>query len=403
MGGPIVLVASLLTIGSVLTASHPAMAAREVALLACCACIALAIACGNAGRRDLIVTAVFASATYVAVLLLIAIGASLSGLSISRSELPVGYDNYRFYNHVQTVALPLAVLAGALVADIAWLRRIAWLGTVGGFALLIATAGRGTALGILVAGFVAWVCFGRVASRLVATLALGAAGGMIICFVLFVGLPVLTGAPVDGTEQYYGVRHDSGRFYLWQLAVDYVRESPWLGIGPMHYASRPNLKAAHPHNLYLQVAAEWGLPMLILMLGVVADGFRRIVRAVRECTDERLRTEGVGLFIVCVAIAVDAGFSGNFVMPVPQVWIAFAIGWTLAWYRAVTPTAAPTVISAKAGAAAWALAVAAIGSQVWLVWHVWPEMTNLEAHLSAVTEKVANPRTNPRFWSHGWF
>ena len=41
-----------------------------------------------------------------------------------------GYDNHRFFNHVQTVALPLTVTA-ALIAVNPRLRALAWAGAIG--------------------------------------------------------------------------------------------------------------------------------------------------------------------------------------------------------------------------------------------------------------------------------
>ena len=71
--------------------------------------------------------------------------------------------------------------------------------------------------------------------------------------------------------------------------------------------------------------------MLLLVVGAGLPALRRFALAVRQCPDARQRDCGIGLFLACVAIAVDGLFSGNFVMPVSQVWIAFTFGWAMAW------------------------------------------------------------------------
>jgi hypothetical protein len=44
-----------------------------------------------------------------------------------------------------------------------------------------------------------------------------------------------------------------------------------------------------------------------------------------------------------------------------------------------------------------------VASQLWLVWSAWPEIQRLDAHVKQSMEHMPNPKSNPRFWSHGWF
>lgn len=127
------------------------------------------------------------------------------------------------------------------------------------------------------------------------------------------------------------------------------------------------------------------------------------------CRDAGSRTVGIGLFTACVAVAVDGFFSGNFVMPISQMWIAFLFGWSIAWCRSQQPVGveAQGAVQKSGPVRTWAwrgLALAALASQVWLIADVYPEATHLSEHLEHVQKELApNPRTNPRFWSHGWF
>lgn len=68
------------------------------------------------------------------------------------------------------------------------------------------------------------------------------------------------------------------RVGMWQVGLAQVAAHPWLGIGPS--AARAAMRAAHNrilgnsayphfHDLYLQLAAEWGLPALVLFLALV--------------------------------------------------------------------------------------------------------------------------------------
>ena len=73
----------------------------------------------------------------------------------------------------------------------------------------------------------------------------------------------------------------------------------------------------------------------------------------------------------------------------------------VAWVRAASGHAPFTVAGVRGGRV---IAAIILASQAWLVLAVWPEAAALRAHLDQVKhELVDNPRTNPRFWSHGWF
>ncbi|GAB4464981.1 MAG: hypothetical protein OHK0044_03070 [Burkholderiaceae bacterium] len=192
------------------------------------------------------------------------------------------------------------------------------------------------------------------------------------------------------------------RAYLWGLAWQYIREAPLAGIGPMHYAHRINAEAAHPHNVYLQLAAEWGVPFAMLAVGLGAFGWLRLLRAARSRADEGEAALGASLVGAGVAIAVDGMFSGNFVMPMSQLWIAFAIGLCIAYVRSVAPTV-PAAGAVAKSVSRWAVVGFCVLSQIAIWQGVYPEIRDVNAHVDRVrAEIVHNVVDNPRIWSHGW-
>uniref|UniRef100_UPI0019D453F4 hypothetical protein n=1 Tax=Vibrio vulnificus TaxID=672 RepID=UPI0019D453F4 len=62
----------------------------------------------------------------------------------------------------------------------------------------------------------------------------------------------------------------------------------------------------------------------------------------KEQTNRSAFYEGAAILITWIAVAVDACFSGNLVMPVSQVWIAFLSGWAWAFWRS-TASASPVL------------------------------------------------------------
>lgn len=397
---------ALLALASALRAPDLMMAMRELGIFAGLVAIVMVVARIPDSILVPSVVASAASAAYIAVVLLIIGMTYLTGQNLNRVELFFGYDNHRFFNHVQTAALPLAILAVTVAPQRTWLRLVAWFAAIGGFALLLVIAGRGTMVGIVVGAVAAGGIFGRASFATLRNLVVAAALGLVLFTVLFFFFPLLTGAGPGLSEGHYDSRLGSVevRFFLWQIAQSYIEQAPWLGIGPMHYAHFPNGVAAHPHNIYLQIAAEWGIPMLVLVIAAAALMLRKLAVAVRRCTDTRERDCGVGIFMACVAIGVDGMFSGNFVMPVSQVWIAFTFGWALAWLAGQSGNEQAALSQLVGTISLKRIAVLGLlVSQIWMAWSVWPEVRYLDSHIKESMDRVPTAVKNPRFWSHGWF
>lgn len=72
------------------------------------------------------------------------------------------------------------------------------------------------------------------------------------------------------------------RTHWWRQAIDMVRDDPLTGVGPFEwnvrrYSTDPNapVVVADPHNTYIQMAAEYGIPTIVaygLLLGLVLAG-----------------------------------------------------------------------------------------------------------------------------------
>jgi O-antigen ligase len=395
-----------LAIASVQASAVPPMAWREIALwlglLALVMVSALAIA--QDGGRAVRVAVLAGSGIQAFLLTFVTVAAALTQRPVVWTELAGGYDNYRLFNHVQTIAMPL--LAGIAVRE----RRgsaqwwIAWISLVVYAAYVLCSGARGTSLAVSVAASLALALFGlRKAWPLTRALLLAFAAGALLYALVFLVLPAWGAYRLGATAErsMASLASDSSRLQLWHFALDQIRGSPWLGIGPMHLAHVPNPKAAHPHNIYLQVAAEWGLPMLILLLACAWRGLVRLAGMVRSATEPAAR-EGVMLWITSMAVLIDAAVSGNFVMPVSQVWIALCAAWALAWMRAQPD---PASHAGGTPVRSWRLVgVVLVITQVWLATSVWTEASDLDAHLEHVRRDILqNAKTNPRFWSNGWF
>ncbi len=395
-------------------AASPSQALRELSLWGGLICIAACFA-GAGTHFNLRVVLPFLSigaACYALLVVLMAgfAAGSQQAAQFAPDELFFGFNNYRFYNHVQTVSLPLlAYVAGASSSR----KSVRWLAFVGlscSFGLLWLSMGRATTVAVVLAAMAAVGLARQGGWRWVKLLIAGACLGAVISFAITHGFNA-PGAvsPVGSGSKLSHLTSDHSRLLLWGLAWDQIQSAPWLGIGPQHMASQINAKAAHPHNIYLQIAAEFGLPMVMLVAAAAGICMWKMARSIRACADEDQRFLGVALWGTCLAIAIDGLFSGNFVMPLSQCWIAAAIGLAVAWHRqARSDIQEKTATSDDANGSRtshmrW-LGLLVVLPPLWLIYEVQPEATNLQAHLAQVHRDLAsNERINPRFWSHGWF
>jgi putative inorganic carbon (hco3(-)) transporter len=398
---------AMLAAASVFGAAMPEMALREALLLTALVVLTIASAREVAlrGTAALQAALVTSCALYAATLVILFMVAMITGTGLDPTDLAAGYLNYRFFNHIQTVTIPLLAFITLRRETPASVRGAAWFALVVNAAFVFGLGARGTAAGIVIAAIASALLADRqVQLKLVLRLAAGGLAGLALYGLFFWWLPAAFDAPLAQPlhRSMASLSSDSARMGLWRLAWDDILRAPWLGIGPMHYAHEPNPKAAHPHNAFLQIAAEWGVPMLLLVCAVLTYGVHRLIRAVRCCADEQKKIEGVALLTACLAVIFDASVSGNIVMPVPQMWIAFCAAWAIGWACTLERTDGP--VGSRPAPFTTPVALAFLASQIWLLVSVWPEASDLPAHFEHVHRDIVhNAKMNPRFWSDGWF
>ena len=206
--------------------------------------------------------------------------------------------NLRQSNHLASLLVWSAI---ALVPLVEWRRIPRWLG--GLLLLLIMTAvvlsGSRTGLYAGVAVLVLWAVvesiavwiWGPTESRLSRStrvaLALTVVFPLGVLFWPWLSahvsfMPHAVGAATRGADG------DSSHFAIWKNAVEMIRQQPWLGVGwgEFNFAwtltpfpHRPTAFFDHTHDLPLQLLVELGVPLGLLVLGVLlwalVQGFQR--------------------------------------------------------------------------------------------------------------------------------
>lgn len=322
------------------------------------------------------------------------VGLSLSGgCPIQLWELVFGFDNPRFLNHCQTVALPVVSIA---LIQRGWPRvmRLIALGACVGIVVLAAlTVARATGVAWVIALFLGVLVVPRAGRFPLIVILLIVIFGIGLAAALKFSLPEL--GYIQGYEANAKELSSShSRGYLWGIAWDMVRGSPWLGVGPMHFADVPNAKGAHPHNMYLMLMAETGLPFAALAISAMVFGLWRMALLLRRSTKVDV-CQGSALWVALVAMAVDAGFSGNGVMPLSQLWGAIALAMVCAWWPREPSEALGNGASLTLRVGLAAVMAGLVTISAW-------ELTAPVPSIGRQVQPGQPGEMRPRFWSHGW-
>lgn len=406
------LLAGLLGLISALLSAEPRQAFFEVGvfffLLLAAWLIAAEVAQGGEVRLEsALAWVVVGSLLYGFKAMVAYLGALLSGVQPDPANLIPGFDTYRFFNHGQSVTLPLLGLyiclqEGSMVRSRGWLAA-GWMALVVWWMLLLASAGRGTLVAMAVVIVAAGAGRGSRAWPWVRTMAWGALSGGAAYVLLYIAVPHWLGLESFGffgrIVQRSVDNFGSSRGYLWACAVQMVLQNPWLGAGPLHFAQvcAPLEIAAHPHNWVLQMAAEWGLLALGCMCAVLVIAWRTLhaCGTALDENDERGQATLTCWLATGCAIVLDGLVSGLVVMPVSQLWIAVYVGLAWGWVCFVRGGTKPSAADSRS----WRLAVGAVILAAAGVLAVGV-VTTLA---SARTAESTGLRLAPRAWGAGLF
>lgn len=238
----------------------------------------------------------------------------IASSSIEREVLIHHFSNIRFVNHVQLLSTPLLVFF--YLSSSNRITRVAAFSVASiGIAILLFCSAR-AATGCLLIGFVLaqfLLRFDRAFIR--ATLSV-LASGVLIFAVVFKLLPAL----VFGAEvQELKVNLTSfGRWDLWVEAVSLISENWLLGIGPQHYSLYSDYGFAHPHNLILQLALDYGVVVTGLLIAVLFWFGFRVYRTISVPNDYGFEKACAWALISIFGTSL---FSGVWVVPMTQLMI----------------------------------------------------------------------------------
>ncbi|HWW07816.1 O-antigen ligase family protein [Collimonas sp.] len=366
---------------------------------------------GNALLDRVLLLCMSGVAVYVSITFIIYIAIFFIGSQPPNDALIFGYSNYRFFNHVQTITLPLLALF-TIRCNSRKQKIFCWFVISAWWTLLLVSAGRGTFVGLLAGICVVAVYLRKDAFPWCRLMLFTALTGLVGYLFFYVLIPMALGLAPFGFLFSVVKRSienpDSNRWELWTRAWEMIVAHPWLGAGPLHFAhfGRSIQNGAHPHNWILQIASEWGIPALLCLVAAIVLAIRKLlmVRQYLVSTDTQNHFALAAWLTIGIAILVDSLVSGLIVMPSSQLWIALYIGCAWGWSVSMTP--AQTTGNVRLPVAVRLCGV--IGALV-LIYFVcnglWPEIGDLPFYeeQSLQRDLYVNPVLRPRIWAGGYF
>jgi putative inorganic carbon (hco3(-)) transporter len=326
-------------------------------------------------------------------------------IPMTARDISLGFDNYRFLNHVQTIALPLLGLLvllsrpGSRTSKLWFVTAACW------WALLFATGGRGAFMGIVGGCAAAALVMGHPARRFAKLMSVLALAGLAIHIVFFMGIPAMMGMDPFGLFGSLAERSlerpTSGRMELWLRALELIGTNPLLGVGPVHFAYYPLTGAlpANPHNFVLQFGSEWGIPATLVLLAMLARGVMSLarLRSAIAASDLAHHTILGAFFATAIAILLDSLVSSLIVMPLSQLMLALFLGMATGWCRAIAgKTAVHAHVDFRVRVLMGSLILLAMLAVSWGV-------SGQLAVAAGIQDEPARPYYNPRIWNDGKF
>ena len=315
-----------------------------------------------------------------------------------------GYMNLRFFDDVQAFLIPLLITLFFYMPQ-KWQRILVFLlitfsitrGILGGSRLYLYEA---IALFILLP-----LLFRRKALPYLVVLL----GGIICGFILYIllyksGLTNHNIASSINLLNGKGIGSLDNRGLLWQIAVQLIILRPLLGVGPLHYglyAYAIETFAAHPHNSFLLLASEWGLPAFFVLILLGASALTALYQKDREAAKNMEKPYLLmGLTGALLGGGLMLSIDGLPLMPAGQMMLCLIAG-LLFTQTCILPTAGSLILSSKRFNTG--LMISLLVAAAFMIWGIFPLLFHLPAltfqYLSACSFNCA---LSPNYWSQGF-
>lgn len=308
------------------------------------------------------------------------------------------FSNRRVFGQMASIVIPLLAY-GVLSNTCARItKRFLFVLLAVWWMLVIASGTRGSWVALGLAAAILALINWRVSAGWLKVQSFALIAGLSLFLGLFVWLPGWLGGVAVIENRMLDIATLSNREILWGEAWKQIQLHPWFGVGPMHLAATHNGVGAHPHNMVLQLAAEWGLPAAAALLFVIGRALLRLLKKLRNTheLDNPLLVCLAGSLLAAIAQAM---VDGVIVIPYIQLCLVFVAGWTLGMYNRQFDRAACVLGVRKSVGLMWPVFFMMLLAV--LLYGVFPEALH-RAEITQAYLDAGNTLIPPRYWGVGW-
>jgi hypothetical protein len=329
----------------------------------------------------------------------------VTGTEFSYELVLIHFANPRFYNHLQTMFVPLLVLLPFLFSNQRWIKPACYILLALQWFLIFSTGARGSFISLVAAMSFIAIWLPTSVKHWLKPQVLGLLFGALIYGMVALVNDVVISKPGNFFEQSVGrsMIHTSGRTRLWQYSFDDAISHPLLGAGPSRYAcdiETPTMPMpAHPHSFPIRIMGEWGFLALLIVFGLGLTIGLKYLLHLRRFSFElsvslRAKTQYESVLLPALAISIAASVihacvSGVLIMPASQTAIILIAGWTLSANNPVIRDRSHQWIPGL-------MLLAGLLIATFLTWFATSELA-MRQKQGASTEHITN-RLTPRFW-----
>jgi len=121
----------------------------------------------------------------------------------------------------------------------------------------------------------------------------------------------------------------SGRIHIWLTTLSALKDKIWFGLGPegFLYYFAPNWNIAHPHNVFVQILAEWGIVGTIVFIILLFKLFCEALKNIKRENNKERKPARLAAMGVISAYTIGGLVDGTyyFALPLMILSVSFSI------------------------------------------------------------------------------
>lgn len=242
-----------------------------------------------------------------------------------------GFSNIRFFGQFMTLLIP--VLVAPVLLRKKWSSAFFCISCII-FFMLIASGARAALMSLGSVVFI-YLFIGKLSRGWAFLIIKISCIGFIMHYILIDILPKYFQIGVWNNVADRKLTGLSSRELIWNQAIEMLIQKPFFGFGPMHFANMNNTIANHPHQFFLQILSEWGIPFFLFLFFILIKIIIVVFKELKYF--KKIKNNEKKVIYVCLVASIFSSLiqsmvDGVFVMPYTEIVFVFLAAWLASIY-----------------------------------------------------------------------